>query len=138
MKILFMCVANSARSQLAEALARQVMPSFVQIQSAGSQPSKVNPFALKALQEVGADISTLHSKSVADLPEDFLQNLDLVITLCAEEVCPNLLSKAKKLHWPLPDPAGLAGTESEQLERFRSTRNAIHQRLSEFRNELLN
>lgn len=124
-----MCVANSARSQLAEGLARHLFKSPAQIESAGSQPSKVNPFAVRVLNELGIDTTRQFSKSVDDLSPDFVANLDYVITLCAEEVCPILISKAKKLHWPLPDPAGKNGTEEEQIERFRVTRDEIKKRL---------
>jgi arsenate reductase len=99
-----------------------------QIMSAGSQPAKVNPFAAEALREVGFDRSSLYSKAVADLPKDFVDSLDYVITLCAEEVCPVILSKARKLHWPLPDPAGRSGTDDEQMATFRATRDEIRRR----------
>lgn len=135
MKVLFMCVANSARSQLAEGLARQMLSESVHIESAGSNPSKVNPYAIQALQEIGADTAQLRSKRVDDLPATFVENLDFVITLCAEEVCPVILSKAKKLHWPLPDPAGQPGSDAEQLERFRTTLASIRSRLLAFSKE---
>lgn len=135
-KILFMCVANSARSQLAEGLAREMLGNVAEIQSAGSEPSRVNPLAIRALREVGIDISKHFSKSVADLPPRFVEELDYVITLCAEEVCPVILSKARKLHWPLPDPAGQGGSEEAQLERFRVTREAIRARLEGLAAEL--
>ena len=137
MKILFMCVANSARSQLAEGIAKQVFGERAAIASAGSQPTKVNPFAARALNEVGAQVSSLYSKSVDELPREFIDGLDYVITLCAEEVCPVLLSKAKKLHWPLPDPAGHPGNDDEQMTRFRQTRDEIKRRIEEFQRELL-
>lgn len=132
MKILFMCVANSARSQLAEAVAKQVFGSKADIFSAGSRPTKLNPFAIRAIDEVGADFRTLWSKSVDDLPKEFVRDLDYVITLCAEEVCPVIISSAKKLHWPLPDPAGHEGSDDEQMARFRSTRNEVRRRLEIF------
>jgi arsenate reductase len=132
MKVLFMCVANSARSQLAEGLARQLFASTVEIASAGSNPSKVNPYAAHVLTEIGADTSRLHSKRVDDLPADFVSGLDVVITLCAEEVCPVIISKAEKLHWPLPDPAGQVGDDAIQLARFRDTLNLIRPRLEQF------
>jgi arsenate reductase len=135
MKVLFMCVANSARSQLAEGLARQMLSESVHIESAGSNPSKVNPYAIQALQEIGADTAHLSSKRVDDLPAAFVENLDFVITLCAEEVCPVILSNAKKLHWPLPDPAGQPGNDAEQLERFRTTLASIRSRLLAFSKE---
>ncbi len=136
MKILFMCVANSARSQLAEAVAKQVFGNKAEIHSAGSSPTKVNPFAIRAIGEIGADFSSLWSKSVIDLPKEFVSDLDYVITLCAEEVCPVIISKAKKLHWPLPDPAGHEGSDDEQMVRFRSTRDEIRKRLDNFSKEV--
>ncbi len=132
MKVLFMCVANSARSQLAEGLARQLFLPTVEIASAGSNPSKVNPYAVQALQEIGADTSRLSSKRVDDLPAEFVKGLDVVITLCAEEVCPVIISKAEKLHWPLPDPAGQLGDDATQLARFRETLGLIRPRLEQF------
>ncbi len=135
MNILFMCVANSARSQLAEGLARKQFGDRAHVESAGSQPSKLNPFAVKALKEVEVDISRHFSKSVDELAPGFIANLDYVITLCAEEVCPTMVSKAKKLHWPQPDPAGRGGTDEEQLQRFREARDAIKARLQTFGKE---
>lgn len=136
MKILFMCVANSARSQLAEALAKQIFAEKAAIYSAGSRPTKVNPFAVRALQEVGADWQALYSKKVDDLPQQVVDQLDYVITLCAEEVCPIIIVKAKKLHWPLPDPASSDGSDEEQMVRFRHTRNEICKLLEKFANDL--
>lgn len=135
MKILFMCVANSARSQLAEGLARRAFPNS-EIQSAGSHPGKLNPYAVTVMKEAGVDISKHHSKSVDDLSPGFLATLDYVITLCAEEVCPLLLSKAKKLHWPLPDPATKEAIgDEESLKRFRAARDAIAEKLKQFESE---
>lgn len=133
MKILFMCVANSARSQLAEGLAKSIFPD-AEIQSAGSHPGKLNPFAVKVMNEIGIDISKHYSKSTDDLSPKFIVDLDYVITLCAEEVCPIMVSKAKKLHWPLPDPAG-SGSDSQITERFRRTRDEIRSRLEAFKKE---
>lgn len=135
MKILFMCVANSARSQLAEGLARQAFPD-AEIESAGSRPGKLNPHAVAVMKEVGADISNHRSKSVEDLPPGFIDGLDYVITLCAEEVCPMIVSQAKKLHWPHPDPATKDPLpEAESLQRFRAARDAIRSKLIEFKRE---
>jgi arsenate reductase len=133
MKILFMCVANSARSQLAEGLARKYFPQ-AEIQSAGSRPGKLNPYAVTVMKELGIDISRHYSKPVDDLSPQFLAGLDYVITLCAEEVCPVLISTAKKLHWPLPDPATTEPIEEEAaLRRFREARDAISAKLKQFR-----
>lgn len=135
MKILFMCVANSARSQLAEGLARHLFGNRAEVESAGSEPTKPNPFAIQALKEIGVDISRHHSKTVAELSPQFTEDLDYVITLCAEEVCPVMVSKAKKLHWPQPDPAGKGSTDEERLAIFRETRDAIRALLEKFGRE---
>lgn len=136
MKILFMCVANSARSQLAEGVAKLMFNEMAEVYSAGSHPTKVNPYAIRALQEIGAEVSSLASKTADALPKEFIDELDYVITLCAEEVCPVILSGAKKLHWPLPDPAGYLGNEDEQMERFRKTREEIKTLIGEFQRDL--
>ncbi|MBK7293706.1 MAG: arsenate reductase ArsC [Holophagaceae bacterium] len=125
--ILFLCVANSARSQLGEGLARRRFPGFP-IQSAGSRPSRVNPHAIAALAEVGIDASAHSSKSVADIDP---ATVDLVITLCAEEVCPAFLGRAERLHWPIPDPASDDPelTPEDLRVRFRAARDEIARRL---------
>ena len=99
--ILFLCVANSARSQMAEGLARAKFGARLRVQSAGSQPSEVNPLAIEALREVGVDISAHVSKSVDTIDP---VSMDLVVTLCAEEVCPMGLAGVRRVHWPLTDP----------------------------------
>ncbi len=133
-----MCVANSARSQLAEGLAKQIFGSNAEIYSAGSNPSNVNPLAIAAMKEFGYDLSNHFSKTVSQLPPSFLVDLDYVITLCAEEVCPILPSKtARKLHWPMPDPAGRGEmSHEEQLQVFRQTCDAIRAKLVELKTEL--
>jgi len=127
-RILFLCVANSARSQMAEGLARHLLGPAAQVQSAGSEPSQLNPLAVEAMSEIGIDVSGQHSKSVQDIDPD---SVDLVVTLCAEEVCPAFLGKAERLHWPIPDPAATQAGESreQQLDRFRRARDEIGQRL---------
>ena len=124
--ILFLCVANSARSQMAEGLARARFGETVNVQSAGSQPSRVSPLAIRALAEIGIDITRHRSKAVSEIDP---AAVDLVITLCAEEVCPVFLGKAKRLHWPLPDPAAAEGTGEERLARFREVRDELMRRI---------
>jgi arsenate reductase len=125
--LLFLCVANSARSQMAEGLARRLFGETVRVQSAGSNPSRVNPLAIEVMAEVGIDISGHTAKSVAAIDPAMV---DTVITLCAEEVCPVFLSEAEQLHWPIPDPAGHEDELYEQqLERFRTAREQIRGRL---------
>ena len=125
--VLFLCVANSARSQMAEGIARSLAPAETRISSAGSQPSRVNPLAIRALDEIGIDIRDHHSKSVDSIDPTAV---DVVITLCAEEVCPVFLGKARRIHWGLPDPAGVQGTDAERLESFRRVRDELRRRLS--------
>ncbi len=130
MKILFMCVANSARSQMAEGLARSLFPSHFEIQSAGSEPRFVHPMAIKVLSEIDINIMSHSSKSWDQLAFDFRENLDLLITLCAEEVCPIVNFKPiKKLHWPLHDPAVSGLTDEDQLQSFRKIRDEIKTKL---------
>ena len=133
MKILFMCVANAARSQMAEGLARHILGPKAEVQSAGSKPKSVHPQAKIVLAEIGIDISAQFSKSIAELPKEFGQNLDYLITLCAEEVCPvTNFSSAEKLHWPLQDPAQEGASEQSQLATFRRTRDEIARRIQQF------
>jgi arsenate reductase len=84
------------------------------------------------MREIEIDITSHHSKSFDDLSPSFIVKLDYVITLCAEEVCPAMVSKAKKLHWPLPDPAGGTVDEAVALVRFRAARDALYARIREF------
>jgi thioredoxin type arsenate reductase len=125
--VLFLCVANSARSQMAEGIARALAPAWMKISSAGSQPSRVNPLAVRVLAEIGIDIGGQRSKSVDDVPPD---DVDAVVTLCAEEVCPAFLGKALRIHWGLPDPARASGDDAERLEEFRRVRDELRRRLS--------
>ena len=127
-QILFLCVANSARSQMAEGLARAILGNRVEVLSAGSQPTKVNPYAIEAMRELGIDISGHRSKSVDEIS---VSQLDLVVTLCADEVCPVLPGGTRRLHWPIPDPASSDPALSpEQLrQRFRFARDQIRARM---------
>ncbi len=126
--VLFLCVANSARSQMAEGLARKLFGARIAVQSAGSEPSKVNPFAIEVMQEVGVDLNAHHSKSVQTIDP---ATVGTVITLCAEEVCPVFLGRARRLHWPIQDPASkdLSIPREEMLTRFRTARDQIQARL---------
>ena len=125
--VLFLCVANSARSQMAEGIARSLAPAGVMVSSAGSQPSRVNPLAIRALDEIGIDIRSHRSKSVDSISP---QGVEAVVTLCAEEVCPVFLGKAHRVHWGLPDPAGAGRTDEEQLQAFRDVRDELRRRLA--------
>lgn len=124
--VLFLCVANSARSQMAEGLARTMAPAGTRCWSAGSAPTTLNPQAVSALAERDIDISAHFSKGVADVPRD---EVDTVITLCADEVCPVFPGDVERLHWALPDPAAAEGSDEERMQAFRDVRDEIERRL---------
>ena len=125
--LLFLCVANSARSQMAEGIARHLAPAGVEVRSAGSRPSRVRPEAVAALAEVGIDISQQRSKSVTEIPP---AEVDVVVTLCGEEECPLFLGDAIRLHWELPDPAAEPGDVVSRFDAFRRTRDELRRRIS--------
>ncbi len=133
MNILFLCVGNSARSQIAEGLSRSMLGKEHYVKSAGSMPTgKIHPLAVKTMKDVGIDISSYQSKSIDDLENKFIKSLDFVVTLCAEEICPVLSSKAEKLHWPIEDPANENFTEFESNIAFEKTREDIFQLIKKF------
>jgi len=123
--ILFLCVANSARSQMAEGIAQALAPAGTRVSSAGSAPSKVNPLAVLVLAEIGIDIAAHRSKGLGEIDAD---SIDAVITLCAEEVCPVFPRSVTRLHWALPDPAAATGDE-ERLAAFRAVRDELRRRI---------
>jgi arsenate reductase len=129
--ILFLCVANSARSQMAEGLGRMILGDRVPVASAGSEPSRVNPYAIEVMHEIGVDLSSHRSKSVQTVDPG---TVSTVVTLCAEEVCPVFLGGARRLHWPIPDPASRDDSipRDEMLARFRSARDEIRARIERF------
>lgn len=129
MRILFLCVANSARSQMAEGLARAMLGKDVEVLSAGSKPSTINRYAIEAMAEVGIDISGHRSKSIEEVDA---AAVDLVATLCAEEVCPILPGRVRRLHWPIPDPASSdpAISPEQMRSRFRRARDQIRERIA--------
>jgi arsenate reductase len=128
-RVLFLCVHNSARSQIAEGLLRAIAGNRFTVFSAGSAPSRVHPLAIRAMQERGIDISRQHSKSVDEFAD---AHFDFAITLCAEEVCPVFLRAGTRLHWALPDPSAVEGDIDAQLAAFRRTVDDIEERLREF------
>ena len=127
--VLFLCVANSASSQIAEGIARSLAPAETKIWSAGSRPTNVRPEAIAVLKEIGIDISGHRAKTVAQIPA---AEVDTVITLCGEEECPVFLGKATRLHWSLPDPAAVSGAEAERLSAFRQVRDVLRRRIDDF------
>ena len=111
---------------MAEGIARALSPGGVRVSSAGSAPSSVRPEAIRVLEEIGIDISGHRSKGMDSIDAG---SVDAVITLCAEEVCPVFLGKAVRIHWGLPDPAAVTGTEETRLNAFRFVRDELLRRL---------
>jgi len=130
-KVLILCTGNSARSQMAEGLLRQVGTDRYEVFSAGTNPSLVRPEAVAVMREIGIDISGHRSKSVDEFSG---QELDLVITVCdkVKESCPVFPGATQRLHWPFEDPAALAGSEEQRLAAFRSIRDQIRARIQRF------
>ncbi|MEJ7848966.1 MAG: arsenate reductase ArsC [Pyrinomonadaceae bacterium] len=132
-RVLILCTGNSARSQMAEGLLRDLAGDKFEVESAGTIASFVRPQAIAAMNEIGIDISGHRSKSV----EEFIhQPFDYVITVCdnANESCPVFPGKTARIHRSFDDPAEAEGTEAEKLEKFRMVRGQIRERLLEFIN----
>lgn len=130
-RVLFVCTHNSARSQMAEALLeRDGGPAF-EVQSAGTEPSRVNPYAIRALAERGIDRSAARSKSISGFLD---QPFDYVITVCdhAREACPIVPGARTTLHWSLDDPSSVDGSDADKVAAFRRTRAEIEARLGPF------
>jgi arsenate reductase len=118
---------------MSEGLLRELAGEQVEVASAGTHPSVVNPLAIAAMQERGIDIRHHRSKHLRELLE---QPWDVVITVCdnAAENCPIFPGKVERIHWSFPDPAGVEGTEEEKLQAFREVRDAIEARFREWVN----
>ena len=131
-RILFVCTGNSARSQMAEGLARALAAPRVEAASAGTQPNPkgIHPLAVEAMRERGIDISEGRSKRLDDVPGEF----DYVITLCdaAAQNCPSVPARRARFHWPLPDPALATGEDARRLAFFREIRDDIERRLRQW------
>ncbi len=138
-RVIILCTGNSARSQMAEGLLRSLAHESakdVEVVSAGTAPSRVNPLAIQAMQERGIDISAHRSKHVSEFQG---QPFDVVITVCdnAAEHCPVFPGKAERIHWSFPDPAAVQGSEEEKLEAFRRVRDGLEERLDGWLRELV-
>ena len=127
-RVLFLCTHNSARSQMAEGLLRALGGDRFEAFSAGTEATQVRPLAIRAMAELGIDISRHASKTL----ERYLdQPFDQVITVCdqANEACPVFFGARERRHWSLPDPSQATGSEDEQLAVYRSVRDAIRERI---------
>jgi arsenate reductase len=122
--ILFLCTGNSCRSQMAEGFAKKMLSKDLKIFSAGIEPKKIHPMAIKVMQEIGIDISQQRSKNISEIPID---KIDLVVTLCgdAAERCPIFPGKIEKIHWAIENPAKAQGSDKEIAIVFRKVRDKI-------------
>ncbi len=130
-RVLIVCTGNSARSQMAEGLFRELGGGRYEVFSAGTRPSLVRPEAIAVLRELGIDISSHRSKSVDEFAG---QAFDLVVTVCdnAREACPVFPGGGRRLHWPFPDPVEEKGPEAARLAAFRAVRDQIRERIAAF------
>ncbi|HKO59531.1 MAG TPA: arsenate reductase ArsC [Pyrinomonadaceae bacterium] len=128
---MILCTGNSARSQMAEGLLRNDAGDRFEVSSAGVEPTQVRPLAIKAMNEIGIDISSHRSKSVDEFNR---QNFDYVITVCdnANQQCPMFPGTTKRIHWSIEDPAAAVGNEEEQLKVFQRVRDELREKLREF------
>jgi arsenate reductase len=130
-KVLFICIHNSARSQMAEAFLKQICGDEFEVQSAGLEPGKLNPIVVEAMKEVGIDISGNQTKAVDAMLKSG-KDFDCVVTVCDEtsaERCPIFPGKTSRLHWGFPDPSSFSGTHEEKLARTREVRDTIKSRV---------
>lgn len=125
--VLFVCVANSSRSQLAAAIARALASPIVKISCAGIRPVAIHPLAVEVLADLGFDVRGTPSRRLDEIPPD---DVDVVVTLCDEDLGRRFPGRALKVHWPLPDPTHATGTEEERLEVFRNVRDELTRRLA--------
>jgi len=132
--VLCLCVHNSARSQMAEAYFRAFGGDLFEVESAGLEPGKLNPFVVRALQEEGIDISGKRTQDVFELFKAG-KTYRYVITVCSREAaerCPIFPGRSEKLHWPFPDPSTFTGTDEEIMTGVRSVRDAIREKVRGF------
>lgn len=133
-KVLFVCVHNSARSQMAEAFLKKIAPERFDVESAGLEPGELNPVAVQVMQEIGIDISTRKTQSVFDLFKQG-KKFNYVITVCDEsqsERCPIFPAVTEKVHWGFDDPSQFQGSEEQKLQKAREVRNQIQERIAQW------
>lgn len=131
-KVLFVCIHNSARSQMAEELLRQAAGDRFEIESAGLEPGNLNPLAVEVLKEKGIDITGKKTRKASDLAG---RAYDYVVTVCDEksaERCPVFSGNAQKLHWGFSDPSSLAGTHEQRLAKTRAVRDQIEAKIKQW------
>ncbi len=129
-KIMFLCTANSCRSQMAEGFAKEYGKGIVEVYSAGLMAAGVQKRAIAVMREIGIDISQQQSK---EIDADLLRKMDIVVTLCghAEETCPLTPPAIRRIHWPIQDPVGTVGTEEQIMKKFRLARDEIKEKVQD-------
>ena len=133
-RVLFVCIHNSARSQMAEAFVNHACPGLVEAQSAGLEPGTLNALVVEAMQEVGLDISGNKTKSVDEMLRSG-RRFSHVVTVCDDasaERCPIFPGAAQRMHWSFPDPSALNGTRDERMERVREIRDSIQRQVQQW------
>jgi arsenate reductase len=133
-KVLFICVHNSARSQIAAALMNKICGEFFEAESAGLEPGTLNPLVVQVLSEIGIDISGNKTQRVFDVWKSG-KMFQFVITVCSEveaQGCPIFPGVTTRLHWPFPDPSKFTGTEAERLDQTRGVMSKIHAKIDSF------
>lgn len=133
-KVLFLCVHNSARSQMAEAFLKKFGAGRFEAESAGLEPGKLNPYVVRAMAEKGIDISKNPTKSVFDLFNE-KRVYQMVVTVCSREAaekCPIFPGLSEKLHWPFADPSGFTGNDDEIMNQVRQVRDRIEEAVKDF------
>ena len=137
-KVLFICIHNSARSQMAETFLNQICGGQFEASSAGLEPGKLNPIVVEAMQEIGIDISGNQTKAVFDIFKSG-KIFKYVITVCDEtsaERCPIFPGVTKRLHWGFPDPSAIQGTHEEKLQRTRQIRDLVKSQIEKWCGEV--
>jgi arsenate reductase len=137
-RVLFICVHNSARSQMAEAWLNHICGELFEAQSAGLEPGTLNPLAVKVMAEAGIDISKKKTQAVFDVFKSG-QLFAYVITVCDEtsaEKCPIFPGPATRLHWMFPDPSQVQGSEATKLEQVRAIRDEIRGKIEQWCDEV--
>ncbi len=137
-RVLFVCIHNSARSQMAEAFLNQICGEFFEAQSAGLEPGKLNPIVVEAMQEIGIDISGHQTKEVFDMFKSG-RSFAYVVTVCDEtsaERCPIFPGVTSRLHWSFEDPSSFQGSHEEKLAKTREVRDAIKQKIEQWCEEV--
>lgn len=138
LKVLFICVHNSARSQMAEAFLKSAAGDRFEVESAGLEPTEINPLVVDVMKELDFDLSHNQTKSVFEFYKKG-RLFDYIITVCdeaVEERCPIYPGVTKRLHWPFPDPSALTGTREQKLVETRKIRDQIRSKIEQFASNL--